>query len=227
MSNSNLLLDSLEQPILTAKKIRKKFGRLQVLRSVNIQIRQGDCIVLTGENGVGKSTLIRILSGTMKPDDYESIRICGEELFELDLSKKKIGLVSHQSMLYSDLTALENLQFFTRLYGVQNSEEKIRNILDRFGLSLRKNDPIRSYSRGMQQRISISRALIHDPELLLMDEPFTGLDEKGTRILKEIILEMKVLKKAVLLTTHDPNSMSEIATKYLNLEKGMVTGDVV
>ena len=107
----------------------------------------------------------------------------------------------------------------------KHEEEKINTLLDRFGLSLRKNDPIRSYSRGMQQRIAICRALIHEPILLLMDEPFTGLDEKGTKILIEVILEMKSQKKAVLLTTHDPNSMKALATKYIKLEKGLITGD--
>ena len=223
--NTAIFHDSLEQSVLSAKKIRKKFGRMQVLKSVDIQIRQGDCIILIGENGVGKSTLIRILSGTMRPDFSESLMICGKELSISEESRKKIGLICHQTMLYSDLSALENLQFFSRLYGIKNEEEKIGTLLDRFGLSLRKNDPIRSYSRGMQQRIAICRALINEPELLLMDEPFTGLDEKGTRILNDVILEMKSQKKAVLLSTHDPNSMKAIATKLLKLEKGMITGD--
>ncbi len=225
MINTAILQDTYEEPVLAAKKIRKKFGRMQVLKSVDIQIRQGDCIVLIGENGVGKSTLIRILSGTMKPDYSESLIVCGEDLFTSEKSRNKIGLICHQTMLYSDLSALENLQFFSRLYGINHEEEKINTLLDRFGLSLRKNDPIRSYSRGMQQRIAICRALIHEPILLLMDEPFTGLDEKGTKILIEVILEMKSQKKAVLLTTHDPNSMKALATKYIKLEKGFITGD--
>ncbi len=210
------------EPVLFAKNIQKKFGRRKVLKSVDLQINRGECIVLTGENGVGKSTLIKILSGTMKADGLDSLIICGKVFSDNPGQRQKIGLISHQPMLYNDLSALENLLFFAKIYAVPRAEDRITFLLQRMGLELRKDDPVRTYSRGMQQRTSICRALLHDPELLLMDEPFTGLDMKSTKILEEIISEGKIAQKAILVTTHTPAAMTGLATRFLKLEKGFL-----
>lgn len=222
LKNDILISANPAEPVLFAKNIQKKFGRRKVLKSADLQINRGECIVLTGENGVGKSTLIKILSGTLKADASDSLIICGKVFSDNPGQKRKIGLISHQPMLYNDLSAFENLLFFAEIYAVPQAQDRINSLLQRMGLELRKDDPVRTYSRGMQQRTSICRALLHDPELLLMDEPFTGLDEKSIRILEEIIGEAKNSQKAILVTTHTPAAMTNLATRFLKLEKGLL-----
>ncbi len=209
-------------PLLLAQNVQKKFGRRKVLKSASLQLTPGECVILTGENGAGKSTLIKILAGIIQADAADTLTLCGEPFPESAAQRQKIGLVSHQPMLYNELSAWENLRFFAEIYAVPNADERIRSLLQRIGMESRKDDPVRTYSRGMQQRVSICRAILHDPELLLMDEPFTGLDTKSVQILETMIREGKNDQKAILITTHDPMAARQLATRFLRLEKGQL-----
>lgn len=212
----------LAEPLIVAQNIQKRFGRRKVLKSASLQIHRGECVILTGENGAGKSTLIKVLAGIIKAEAVDRFTFRGKPFPEDDAQRRAIGLISHQPMLYLDLSAAENLRFFAEIYAVPNAEERINSLLQRIGMESRKDDPIRTYSRGMQQRVSICRALLHDPDLLLLDEPFTGLDSKSAAILEELILEAKEQQKAILITTHAPLAIRHLATRFLNLEKGLL-----
>lgn len=212
----------ISQAILSVSGIRKKFGPRTVLKSISLDLKPGDCTVLQGDNGVGKSTLLKILAGTLKPDEFDFIRINGEDSYNSPSYRKMIGSVNHQLMAYGDLDALDNLRFTAGLYGIKTNHQSIIELLDRFDLSARVHDPVRTYSRGMQQRLSICKALLIRPILFLMDEPYTGLDQKSRTMLNEVILEQKSLSKAILITSHEPETLKSLATNFIKLEKGIL-----
>lgn len=179
-------------------------------------------MVIFGANGAGKSTLINILSTTMKPSSGK-ITMGGFSFRNKALKIREItGLVAHQTFLYDDLTAVENLSFFGRMYNIKNCELRIQEVLQRVNLYPRRNDSIRSYSRGMQQRLTIARAVLHDPSIILLDEPFTGLDSKASGILIQLLEEWKERRKTLLLTTHNLEKGLKVGQKFVILHKGEV-----
>lgn len=187
-----------------------------------MSVERGEIMVVFGSNAAGKSTLINILSTTMKPSSGD-VSVGGFSLKNKAINIREIaGLVSHQTFLYDDLTAVENLSFYSRMFNIKNSDKRIQDVLERVDLYSRKNDPVRSYSRGMQQRLSIARAILHDPSIILLDEPFTGLDSKASGILVQLLMEWKEKKKTVLLTTHNLGKGQEIGQKFVILHKGEV-----
>lgn len=189
----------------------KSFGRHQVLKGVDLKARKGEFLVLFGPNGAGKTTLIKILATLSRPSSG-SARLMGQDLLEDALGvRAKVGVVLHQTLLYDDLTPKENLLFYGRMFGVPNLERRIHALLDQVGLSERLHDRVRTLSRGMQQRLSIARALLHDPPILLLDEPETGLDQHAASVLGELLHGVEG-DKTVLMTTH-------------NLERGLGMGD--
>lgn len=198
---------------IEVKNLNKLFGRRQVLKNISFNLKHGDFLTIFGPNGAGKTTLIKILATLVKPTSGE-IMLNGQ-LFGDDTAalRKQIGLISHQPLLYPDLSAYENLEFYGSLYGVANLHERIVELLKKVELSSRRYDLVRTYSKGMQQRLAIARALIHKPRILFLDEPHTGLDPHAVEILDSLIAEIRA-DHTFIMITH-------------NLEKGLALSDSI
>jgi heme exporter protein A len=204
-----------------ARKLTKRFGRTTVLKEIDLDLEAGICHALFGRNGAGKSTLLAVAATLLRPSAGE-LFYDGHPLEELEESvRKRIGLVSHQSFVYPDLTVLENLEFYARVYGV---DDGIEAALAWAELDLRRHSPARSLSRGMLQRLAIARALLHRPRLLLLDEPFTGLDTISVDRLTRLLDELKGAT-TVLLTTHDIELGVALADRILVMEGGRIAFD--
>src|SRR5688572_26592069 len=190
--------------LIETRALVKAYGLVPVLRKLDLAIEKGAFVALLGPNGSGKSTLIRLLAGLSRPTSG-TILIGGWELpREAAAVRAQIGLVSHKALLYENLTARENLTFFSRLYNLSNRDTaaRIPELLNRVGLGKRGDDLVRTYSRGMQQRLSIARALLHQPHVLLMDEPYTGLDQDASLILDELLIRAHQDGHTILMATH-------------------------
>ena len=177
-------------PMIEVRNLVKSFGAKHALRGVNLRVMPGESLVIFGPNGAGKSTLVRILSSLSRPTGG-TVRIGGLDLAKhADGIRRYLGVVSHAPLLYDSLTAEENLSFFAGLYGMIEPEERIKAMLQRVGLYGRRGDLVRTFSRGMVQRMAIARALLHDPEVLLLDEPDTGLDPQAAEMLHGLLSEL-------------------------------------
>ena len=192
-----------EHALIHIRDVEKRFGRKRVLKRVNLQVQAGEIVALLGANGAGKTTLMRIVAGLAKADRGE-VRLGGATAasggHEL---RRYIGFVSHAPLLYDNLSALENLRFFAQLYDLVDAEPRIEAILRRVTLWARRRDPVRMYSRGMVQRLAIARAILHDPPVLLLDEPDTGLDPDSADDLHGLIQLLGASERAILLSTHN------------------------
>jgi heme exporter protein A len=167
--------------MIHVRKLVKRFGLKTVLRGLDFEVAEGEFVALLGPNGAGKTTFLRILASLSRPSLGE-INIAGYALpSQAGAVRQRLGVVSHQPLLYGDLTADENLRFFARMYAIQQADRRISEVLDLVGLTARRRDLVRTYSRGMQQRLAIGRAVLHDPEVMLFDEPHTGLDQDDCR----------------------------------------------
>jgi heme exporter protein A len=206
--------------MIRAEKITKSFRHQPVLRDLDFQAEPGTCTVLLGDNGAGKTTLLRILAGLTRPD-AGSVLIHGRpHPADPQEVRRLIGFFSHHTMLYDDLSPLQNLLFFSRLYGVPDADSRIQSLLERAGLAPRRNDPVRGLSHGMQQRLALLRTILHDPAVLLLDEPTRGLDRQAMDFLHSLLDESIQQNKTILLSTHMPASLSVTADRYLNLHNG-------
>lgn len=197
---------------IEVKNLSKAYGRAQVLRGLDLDVPWGQVLTILGPNGSGKTTLIKALAMLTKPDSGE-IRIGG-------LAPKRsgqrirriIGVVAHDTLLYDDLTGYENLKFFARMFRLDRIEERIESVTERMGMTARLGQRVGTLSHGMKKRFSIARALLHDPLILIMDEPESGLDQEALALLENVILDRSVPYRTVLMTTH-------------NLERGLALGD--
>ena len=215
------------QPIIELIKLIKTYGLLPVLRKIDLSIYRGEFVALLGPNGSGKSTTIRLLTGLTQPTAGE-IRVGGWSVpKEMAAVRAQIGLVSHKSLLYENLTARENLRFFANLYNLPRQEinQRIDHILERVDLLKRGDDLIRTFSRGMQQRLSIARALLHDPHVLLFDEPYTGLDQSAAATLDGLLNDARQDKHTIIMATHQLNRAAELADRVVILNRGKVGYD--
>ncbi len=198
----------------------KCLNRKIILNGLDFLVNPGESVGVTGPNGAGKTTLLRVLASLMRADAGE-ISVLGFRLPEQALQmRKKMGMLAHQPLLYGDLTAEENLRFYTRLYDVKSPHQRIRDVLTLVGLSSRSQDKVRAYSRGMQQRLSIARVLLHEPVILFMDEPFTGLDAEFTGALSDYFNHWIADGRSIVMTGHDPMAMSFLTTRCESLVKG-------
>jgi heme exporter protein A len=196
-----------------------------ILRGVNLDIERGEYVAMIGANGAGKSTLLKILA-TLMPPTSGSIELFGQPLTRNAVAlRSRIGLIGHQSMLYRDLSAAENLAFFAKLYGVSEPHRRAQRMLRMVGLSDRANDPVKNFSRGMIQRISIARALLHDPDLILADEPFAGLDAPSTQSLENLLHRLRDAGRTIVLVNHDIDQTLRIAERVIVLRQGQVVVD--
>ncbi len=204
----------------------KQYGLNPVLRGINLHVRAGEFVTLVGPNGAGKSTLMRIVATLLRPDQGD-VEVGGWPLSShAHMVRRHIGLVSHQSLLYQDLTAAENLTFFARLYGLDNGEERVQQALKVVGLRARQRDPVSSFSRGMTQRLTIARATLHEPEVLLLDEPYTGLDQDAVALLDRLLLREKEQGRTVLMITHDLTHSLTVSDRILFLHNGRIAHEV-
>ena len=200
----------------------KSFGSKAALRGVDLDVAEGESLTLVGPNGAGKTTFIRILATLTRPSKG-SVRVAGCDLSRHGPEiRRHIGLVSHQTFLYDDLSAEENLRFYGRMYDVPELEPSIRSLLHRVGLEHRGLDLVRTFSRGMQQRLSIARALLHDPALLLLDEPYTGLDQHAAEMLREVLTDLAGKSRTIVMTTHNLERGLEICDRAAILANGRI-----
>ncbi len=205
--------------------LSKTYGNKNVLRDISLTIPKGEFTAVLGPNGAGKSTLLKILALMSKPDSGE-VEIGKQSFVNLKGElKRKIGILSHSSFLYPELTAYENLQFYGRLYDVRHLEEQIISIIKKVGLLLALNEPVYTFSRGMLQRLSIARALIHSPEVIFLDEPFTGLDQQGIGLLQDVLKDLKSSQKTILIVTHSFEQGMEDVDRILIINKGQIAAD--
>ena len=202
--------------------LNKSYGFLNVLNNIDLEFREGEFATFFGPNGAGKTTLIKILSTLIKPDSGE-IYINGYNLKkEVQEIRKLVGFISHEHSLYHNLTVAENMKFFGELYGIKNLSETIALNLQKLGVYSKKDELVRNLSNGMKQRVSIARAILHGPEILLFDEPFVGLDYGGISLLMDIFKESKKNNKTIVITTHDLNLGLKHCDTVLMLDKGTV-----
>jgi heme ABC exporter ATP-binding subunit CcmA len=193
--------------MIRARKLGRRFGEKRVLRGVDFDLGRGGCLVVTGPNGSGKTTLLRICAGLAIPSEGE---------LAVAATRREIGYLGHEPLVYRELTALENLELYGKLYRVPERRERIGMLLERFGLWEVRHDRVASYSRGMTQRLALCRVLLHEPALLVLDEPFTALDEAGAELLDAQLAELRG-ERTLLVSTHDPNRLSPLATGRLAL----------
>jgi heme exporter protein A len=191
-----------EQPLLQLNSISKAFGHFQALDAVSFDLQKGECLLLLGSNGAGKTTLLRILAGLTR-STRGTFTIGGTASGHLPAEARRlVGFLSHAPQLYPELSARENLRFFGKLYAVSALEQRVLELLAMIGLEARADKPVRCYSRGMQQRVSIAKALLADPPLLLLDEPYSGLDPSAARRLNLLLERFHGEGKTFVLTTH-------------------------
>ena len=202
-------------PALQALAVEKWYGVYPAVRPLDFSIQAGQFVAIFGPNGAGKTTLLRLLAGSVRPTRGE-VRLAGEPLEYSDPRwRARIGVLSHQTFLYGQLTAAENLRFYGRLYGLSGLSERIGSRLEEVGLAERANDRVRDFSRGMQQRLALARTLLHDPELVLLDEPYTGLDPHAARMLRGVLEHLRDGKRTVVLVTHNLSEGLEQADRVI------------
>ena len=208
--------------MITTVQLTKQFGPFLALRGIDLDIRPGEFVTIVGPNGAGKTTLLRILATLSRPT-HGHVSIAGHALPKgADEARRQIGLLSHQPLLYGDLTAEENLRFFGKMYDVPALEARILELLDRVELIDRRQDRARTFSRGMQQRLAIARALLHDPAVVLLDEPFTGLDPRASDRLEEMLHLLRDGKRTVVMTIHDLERGWAMCDRALVLARGKI-----
>ena len=212
--------------VVEADSVARVFGARRAVDGVSLTVRAGECLALFGPNGAGKTTLLRLLGGLLKPSGGTA-RIAGEKVPGGPEIRRRIGVISHRTLLYDALTARENVEFFARLYGVANPREATTRSLERMKIADQADSPVRSLSRGMKQRVSIARATVHDPTVVLADEPFAGLDVSGATALSVLLAELRRSGAALVLVTHNIDEGLSLATHAAIIHEGklLLTSD--
>ncbi|WP_053367094.1 ABC transporter ATP-binding protein [Bacillus sp. FJAT-27245] len=211
--------------MIEIKKLTKQADNKMILKGIDLSIRKGETVGILGPNGAGKSTLLKVLATLIKPSSGE-VAIGGFDLKKNEGEIKKLfGYLPHSSLLYEHYSPLENLVFFGKIYGVKNAEERAVQLVKEVGLSFFLNDPVKNFSRGMIQRIAIARAIIHEPDILLLDEPHTGLDQGAIGILNNVIVEMREKGATTLMVTHDFKQAAELCDRIIIVKNGKIAED--
>jgi heme exporter protein A len=192
--------------VIQARGLSKRYGTKRVLEALELDVPRGGFVLVTGPNGSGKTTLLRLVAGLAAPSGG---------LLDVAADRGRIGFLAHEPLVYRELSALENLELYGRLYRVAERRERIGMVLERFGLWEARREPVAAFSRGMQQRLALCRALLHEPDLLLLDEPFNALDEEGAALLDGELAAMR--GRTFLVATHDPGRLAPLASGGLVL----------
>jgi heme exporter protein A len=212
--------------IITVHNLVKRYGLKTVLKGLDFNVQRGEFVALLGPNGAGKTTFLRILSSLLRPTSGE-VYIAGHRLpSQANEIRYRLGVVSHLPLLYGDLTAEENLLFYGCMYSVPNLSQRANQVLEMVGLNSRQKDLVRTFSRGMQQRLAIARAVLHDPEVILFDEPHTGLDQDACVMLDEVLQEVAARGRTVVMTSHDLARAADLASRFDVLSNGTITASI-
>ncbi|MEZ5100507.1 MAG: ABC transporter ATP-binding protein [Thermoleophilia bacterium] len=193
--------------MIRARGLGRSFGERDILRGLDLDIPEGSFVLVTGRNGAGKSTLLQILARLLAPTSGE---------LEVDVDRGRVGYVAHDPLVYRELTGAENLELYARLFRVPSRKERIAELLERYGLWEARDERVASYSRGMGQRLALCRALLHDPALLLLDEPYSALDREGSELLDRELASL-VGTRTIVLSSHQPERVDALATLRLAL----------
>jgi heme exporter protein A len=208
--------------MIEVRKLVKRFGLKTVLRDLDFHVEPGEFVALLGPNGTGKTTFLRILASLSRPT-LGYVSIAGHSLPDQSAAvRRSLGVVSHLPLLYGDLTAEENLRFYGRMYDIPALEARITEVLKMVGLENRRGDLVRTFSRGMQQRLAIGRAVLHDPEVMLFDEPYTGLDQDASTMLDEVLKTVGARGRTVVMTSHDLTRAEDLCTRFDVLSRGVI-----
>ena len=205
-------------PALQIQNVWKYYGDYPALRDVTFDVEEGACLALLGRNGAGKTTLLKILAGLSRPGKG-SIRILGEEA-RAQVTRRRIGVLGHGIGIYEELSATENLMIFARLYGVPDPHRTVSEWLERTGLDRVRDGLVREFSRGMRQRLAVARAFLHDPSLMLLDEPFTALDDRGIAVLQDFLNGARRAGRTIIMSTHQLREALELATDVALINRG-------
>jgi heme exporter protein A len=212
-------------PLISATALVRRFGSVTALGGVDLDVAGGELVLLLGANGAGKTTLLRILAGLTLPL-RGTVHVAAHDLHAEPDARRAVGFLSHSALVYEDLTPRENLAFTAALHQLHDSTAIIARALEVAGLGARADRPTRGFSRGMLQRLALARATLHDPPILLLDEPFTGLDAQATAALVTHLLAERDRGRAIVAVTHDPEVLWSAATRVVLLEAGVVALDI-
>ncbi len=208
--------------MIEVKKLYKRFGLKTVLRGLDFSVQPGEFVALLGPNGAGKTTFLRILASLSRPS-LGQVSVAGYNLpAQAAAVRRRLGVVSHLPLLYGDLTAEENLQFYGRMYDLEHLAARINDVLEMVDLASRRRDLVRTFSRGMQQRLAIGRAVLHNPEVMLFDEPYTGLDQDASEMLDDVLKNVAAAGRTVVMTSHDLARAEDLATRFDILSRGVI-----
>jgi heme exporter protein A len=196
-------IDTAPEPAVLVCDLHKSYGHVEALSGLDLRLEPGVFLTIFGPNGAGKTTLMKILSTLTKPTEGSALVGGKDVVRDAGTVRKRVGVISHNTYLYAQLSAIENLEFYARMYRVENGRKRALALLAKMELTRRMHDRVGTYSRGMQQRLSVARALLHDPQLLLLDEPYTGLDQHASRVLAEVLEGLRDGARTVIMTTHN------------------------
>jgi len=212
--------------VLVAEGVSKQFGATAALRDVDLRLNKGDCLLLAGANGAGKTTLLRLFAGLGRPNKG---RVLLAGINPIGSDKRGVGVLSHQSLLYDDLTVAENLAFFARLYGLSGVRERIETVLEWMELSNRLQQRTGTLSRGLKQRLSLARAVLHEPTVLLLDEPFASLDRHGVRLLSRYLKSFNAAPTSptAIIVSHLVEVTADLINRVAILRRGRICLDQV
>lgn len=205
---------------LEVRGVWKYYGDFPALRDIALQVNAGSTVALLGRNGAGKTTLLRILAGLSKPS-RGAVTIEGADVRQ-ESTRRKIGVLGHGISLYDELSAAENLSLFAKLYGVAHPDKRVEEMLERTGLERVRDGLAREFSRGMRQRLAVARVFLHDPEILILDEPFTALDDRAIAVLQSLLNEMHSRGRTVIMSTHQLREALELATHVAMIQRGQI-----
>ena len=211
---------------LRFENIDKRYGKLYALRRVSLEVPAGECVALAGRNGSGKTTLLRVAAQLVRPSSGKLSFPAAQTGGANGASLRRIsGFVGHATMVYDELTAEENLLLFARLQGIAEPASRVERLLEDVGLIERRDSLVRTFSRGMRQRVAIARVLLHEPAILLLDEPATGLDPEGVSWLGETLRRMRDAGRTILMSLHGESEISALAMRAIRLDAGAVVAD--